>query len=158
MSLWRCASISASNTWGSRFECHFLQFLPTEYVVRERKVIVSLCLSVHTCGGGGGYPDQVQPAGGDTLTGGVPHLGYPHPIGPGWGGVSRQGGGTPPQVPPIRPGEEVPKVGYPPRQTWPGGGTPRGGYSTSYRITDGVLDTRRSVCLLRSRRRTFLFL
>ena len=35
----------------------------------------------------------------------------------------------------------------------PGGG----GYSTSYRITDGVLDTSRSVCLLRSRRRTFLF-
>ena len=43
-----------------------------------------------------------------------------------------------------------------------GGGVPQpgpmgGGYPTSYRITDGVLDTPRSVCLLRSRRRTFLF-
>ena len=50
--------------------------------------------------------------------------------------------GTPPRVPPC--------------QTWLGG-TPMGGYPTSYRITDGVLDTPRSVCLLRSRRRTFLF-
>ena len=52
--------------------------------------------------------------------------------------------GNPPH-PPVRPGR--------------GGGTPNtggGGYPTSYRITDGVLDTPQSVCLLRSRRRTFL--
>ena len=92
-------------------------------------------------------------------TEGTPSLdgGYPHPVldrgvpqpGPdgGWGGYPGQvqmwgipwtggyplGGGTPP-------GREYPL---------PTGGTPR------YRTTDGVLDTSRSVCLLRSRRRTF---
>ena len=39
-------------------------------------------------------------------------------------------------------------MGVPPSQGW---GTPRD------RAADGVLDTPRSVCLLRSRRRTFLF-
>ena len=38
--------------------------------------------------------------------------------------------------------------------TWPGT-PPRGGYPG--RTTEGVLTTRRAVCLLRSRRRTFLF-
>ena len=42
-------------------------------------------------------------------------------------------------------------IGGVPSQTWMGGGTP-------LRLTDGVLDTPRSVCLLRSRRRTFLWL
>ena len=149
----------------------------------RREVIVSLCLLVHTCRGGTpaspsqpmrGYPDR-----------GVPHLRYPSSqtwlggilIGgtPPWvppppcqtwlegyptsgtpnqtclGGTPPQVphqtwprgtlmGGTPPQVPPILPGQ---------------GGTPMGG--TPPRVTDGVLDTPRSVCLLRSRRRTFLF-
>ena len=67
--------------------------------------------------------------------GGYPTSGTP-PVAPGWG-VPRWG---------------VPEVGYPAHRTWPGGG-----YPTSYRITDGVLDTPRSVCLLRSRRKTFLF-
>ena len=53
--------------------------------------------------------------------------------------------------------------GYPPGgvpgQVPPGGGVrvpPRGGYPV--RTTEGVLTTRRAVCLLRSRRRTFLYL
>ena len=53
-------------------------------------------------------------------------------------------GGTLPQVPPCH--------------TWLGGTPTGGGYPTSYRITDGVLDTPRSECLLRWRRRTFLFI
>ena len=103
---------------------------------------------------------------------GVPHLGYPcqtwlggtppqvpsNAIVPGWG--VPPAGGTPPRVPPIRPGWGYPLLGgYPtsgtPHQTWLGGTPCRGG--TPLRETDGVLDTPRSVCLLRSRRRTFLF-
>ena len=112
-----------------------------------------------------------------TWLGGTPwgaHLGHP----PCW----TWPGGAPPWVPPVRPGRRgytdwgVPHLTYlppsdlaggypeggipprvsPPHQTWPGGGTPtRGG--TPPQITDGVLDTPRSVCLLRSRRMTFLF-
>ena len=63
---------------------------------------------------------------------GVPHLRY-SPIRSGQGVPLL--GGTPPQVPPIRPGQG----GIPPR------------------VTDGVLDTPRSVCLLRSCR-TFLLI
>ena len=37
-----------------------------------------------------------------------------------------------------------------------GGGVPQGRYSPPDRTADGVLDTLRLVCLLRSRRRTFL--
>ena len=129
--------------------------------------------------GGGGYPSQVQvggvlrpgPAGGGvpqqggippqvpplltwlggTLmggtpmgipTGGTPTGGYP----PHWtwlGGTLT--GGTPPWVPPS------------PGQTWPGWSTLTGGGGgvTPSRV---VLDTPRSVCLLCSRWRTFLFL
>ena len=72
---------------------------------------------------------------------GVPHLGYP-PIRPGREGVPWQGD-TSPRVPahppPIRPGRRGIQMG--------------GGGSTPPRV---VLDTPRSVCLLRSRRRTFL--
>ena len=107
----------------------------------------------------GGYPSQVQAGG--TPARGVPHLRYPSsdlaggyptsgtsPIISGWGDPtlgtpSDLAGGTPQgdptlgnSLPPIRPGR--------------GGGTPP-------RVTDGVLDTPRSVCLLRSSRRTFLF-
>ena len=57
--------------------------------------------------------------------------------------------------------EGVPHLGYSPVR--PGRGVPHlgpltgGGYPNSYRITDGVLDTPRSVCLLRSRRRLFCY-
>ena len=98
----------------------------------------------------GGYPGQVPPWGG-TWSGT-----------PGGGGVPGSGtppGGVPSQVPPGGylgqvPPRGVPKSGTPPR----GGGTrvryPPGGYPA--RTTEGVLTTRRAVCLLRSRRRTFL--
>ena len=98
----------------------------------------------------GGYPDQ-----------GVPHLGYP-PVRPGQGYPNR---GYPTSgTSPVRPGQGVPLLGYP-HQTWPGevphqGGTPPqvpppsdlAGEGVPHRV---VLDTPRSVCLLRSRR-TFL--
>ena len=99
--------------------------------------------SLFTLRGGypyGGYPDGRVPWVptnqtwmGGTLMGGTPG----NPL-----GVKLEGGtpGTPP--PPIRPGWG----GYPDQ-----GGTP-------LRLTDGGLDKRRSVCLLRSRRRTFLFI
>ena len=99
---------------------------------------------------------------------GVPHLGYP-PIRPGWGGIpprltppSDLTGGTPPWEPPsphwTLPGGTLmggtpPQVTPPPpHQAWLGGYPDGGG--TPSRV---VLDTPRSVCLLRSRRRTFLF-
>ena len=90
---------------------------------------------------GGGYPSQVQlrypPL---DLAGGYPDLtrGYPC-LGGSW-------------VPPIRSGWGVHHLPHPPWvpppcQTWSGG--------TPLRVTDGVLDTLQSVCLLRSCRRTF---
>ena len=111
------------------------------------------CLSVHR-GGRGGYPGQVPPPppggvpGSGTPPGGYPGpgtpLGVPGPPTPP-GGVPRSRyppGGTPIWVPPQG---GVPRSRYPP---------PRGGYPG--RTTEGVLTTRRAVCLLRSRRRTFL--
>ena len=73
-------------------------------------------------------------AGGTLMGQGVPHLRYP-PVRPGRGTLM---GGIPPWVPPVRPGQ---------------GGTPDG-EGTPPRV---VLDIPRLVCLLRSRRRTFLF-
>ena len=111
----------------------------------------------------GGYPGQVQMGGYPCR--GVPTLGTP-----------------------LGAGQGVPCQGYPtlgtPHQTWLGC-TLSGGYPTlgtslldlaggtlpegtllgvpywgvpPPRVTDGVLDTPRSVCLLRPRRRTFLFI
>ena len=104
---------------------------------------------------GGGYPNQVQ-SGGLPWLGGTPMGGTPHQTWP--GGYPGRGypGGTPPRVPPIRPGRGgtpmgVPHLGYPPPVTPGWGGTPTG--RVPHRV---VLDTPRSVCLLRSRRRTFL--
>ena len=92
----------------------------------------------------GGYPD-----------GGIPHLRYtPLPVRPDWG-VPRQVEGTPPQVPPHQTWLGVPQWGRVPHLRYPPsdlGGTPMG-LGTPPRV---VLDTPRSVCLLRSRRRTFL--
>ena len=107
---------------------------------------------------------------------------YPHPImrcniiqnameqtpsggtlpGPG-GGVTQPGGWGYPAggtLPMGYPAQGVPCWGYPARGVpsqgiaCPGGTLP-GGYPV--RTTEGVLTTRRAVCLLRSRRRTFLF-
>ena len=81
----------------------------------------------------GGYPARSSQGG--TLPGGYPARGVPC-----WG---------------------VPYLGTPPGQVrmggYPAGGVPcQGGYPV--RITEGVLTTQRAVCLLRSRRRTFLFM
>ena len=125
------------------------RYLPIAYVVRQEcYVLTRVCLSVHTYGGtlarsrwGGGVP---WPGPGGTPARGVPHLGHPSPCRAWLGGTPpvRPGlGGTPS---PIRPG-----WGFPPARPDRGRGTPP-------RVTDGVLDTPRSVCLLPSRRRTFL--
>ena len=100
--------------------------------------------------GGGSLPG---PAGGGTLPGGALPGGVPCQGVPCWGSTllggypARRGtlpGGTLPLLggtPPARPGR---------------GGTLPGGYPV--RTTEGVLTTRRAVCLLRSRRRTLFFL
>ena len=90
----------------------------------------------------GGTLPQVTPHW--TWPRGYPEEGYPE-------------GGIPPQVHPVRPGQEdtpmgVPNGGYSPSGTPPSDLVGRG---SPHRV---VLDTPRSICLLRSRRRTFLFI
>ena len=99
--------------------------LPTAYVVRE-EVIFSVCLSVHTRGGGGTY----LPDGGG---GGVPTLrsGW-------WGGGtylprSRVGGG----VPTLRSGWG----GYLPSQVWVVGAYLSSGWGGTYSVLDGGVPT-----------------
>ena len=96
----------------------------------------------------GGTQSQVQ-AGVPLPANGVPHSadgGVPHPAGsyP----ILDPGGG----IPPSRGGESHPrsKWGSPPIQDWMG--YPQSGDRAAYR----ALATRRAVCLLRPRRRTFL--
>ena len=136
-------------------------FLPPAYVVRREGNSFTLFVSSHLGGGvpvshnalqhfpechgaAGGYPARSS-WGGGTLPGpaggGVPWLGgYP-----GWG-VTWLGGTLAGGV--FWPG------GYPGRGGTLAGGVPwPGGYPV--RTTQGVLPTRRAVCLLRSRR-TFL--
>ena len=101
----------------------------------------------------GGYPVRYPPRGGTWTPpphppGGVIRSGTPPP--PRGGYLTR---GVPSQVPPWG----VPDPGGVPRPPRGGGtrsGTPPRGYPG--RTTEGVLTTRRAVCLLRSRRRTFL--
>ena len=98
--------------------------------------------------GGGGYPARSR-QGGCTLPGPAGGGGCTLP-GPARGGTLL--GGTKVGSPPARSGG-VPcwggnKVGYPPARSG------RGGYPV--RTTEGAHTTRRAVCLLRSRRRTFL--
>ena len=92
------------------------------------------------------YPTSgtpVRPGHGVPLPGGYPTSGTP--IRPGWGGTPARG---------------VPHLGHPPIRPGQGGGVTLAGGGvgggTPPQVTDGVLDTPRSVCLLRSRRRTFL--
>ena len=103
----------------------------------------------------GGTPPQVPPGQG------VPHRRYPSLDLAGWGDTNCWGG-TPPWVPPIGPGWGVPPAGgryptsgipLPPSDLVRGVPLPGG---APLRETDGVLDTPRSVCLLRSPRRSFL--
>ena len=117
----------------------------------------------------GGYPGQVPP----PPPGGGPGSGIPPPRGGGtqvWyprgGGVPRSGtpgggGGYPGQVPPPGGwGVGVPRSGTPPppRGGYPGPVPPPRGGGYPGRTTEGVLTTWRAVCLLRSRRRTFLYI
>ena len=127
----------------------------------------------------GGYPGQVPPLGGTQVW--VPPRGVPRSRYPPGGGTQVRvppQGGYPGQVPPGGVRVRYPpwggtRVRYPspggvPRFRYPPGGVrvppplggylgqvpPRGGYPG--RTTEGVLTTWRAVCLLRSRRRTFL--
>ena len=99
----------------------------------------------------GGYPGQVPPRGVGTWVR-YPPGGVPDPRGVPGSGTPRGGTQTPPGGVPD-PGGGT-QVRYP-RGGCPGQVPPRGGYPG--RTTEGVLTTRRAVCLLRSRRRTFLF-
>ena len=125
-----------------------MSLLPPAYVVRrEGNVLTCVCPSIHpsVCPRGGGDPGQVQTGGypSQVLTGG----GYPSQVQMGgWGGgtLARSGWGD--TLARSRQGG-VPKVGVPPG---------RDGVPPSVRTTEGVLATRQAVCLLRSRRRTFL--
>ena len=136
-----------------------------------KRVCPSMILSVHR----GGYPypimlcnisqNAMRQRGGTRVRyppGGVPRSGTPRvrypprgvpdqvPPRGGPGQVHPPGGGTRVRYPPGGyPGQVPPPGGYP-GQVPP----PRGGYPG--RTTEGVLTTRRAVCLLRSRRRTFL--
>ena len=98
----------------------------------------------------GGYPVRYPPPpGGTRPPGGYPGQGPPGGTQSGTppGGTQTLGGtrsGTPQGVPGPPGGT---RVRYPPR---------RGGGGYPGRTTEGVLTTRRAVCLLRSRRRTFL--
>ena len=79
------------------------------------------CLSVHTSGGGTparsswGRGTPARSSWGVTLPGGTPP--WVPPIKPGQGGTPARGlpllGGTPPQVPPVGPGQGVPTLGTP---------------------------------------------
>ena len=118
------------------------------------------CLSICLSTPGGGTPGRSR-WGGVPLPGGVPPAGgTPPQIPPSqtWPGVPLPGG-TPPQVTPHWTWLGVtPCPGYPTSGTPPPIGPGRGKGGTPPQVIDGVLDTPRSVCLLRSRRRTFLFL
>ena len=152
-------------------------FLPTAYVVkREGYVLTRVCLSVHGGGGGvprgqvkpgwgvppfsigGGYPSQVRWDGGTPARSNGGEVPWPGLTG---GTPARSDGGTPAK------GYPPAGMGYPPGQVRTGGypplaggtpcQTPQQGVPPWYRTIDGVLDMPRSVCLLRSGRRTFLF-
>ena len=107
-----------------------------------------------------GYPPPGGVPGSGTPPGGYPGLGTPPggylgQVPPGEGGYP--GPGTPGGVPGSgTPPGGFPGLGTPPKGGVPGSGTPPGGVYPG-RTTEGVLTTRRAVCLLRSRRRTFLF-
>ena len=145
-----------------------LPFLPPAYVVRREGNSFTLLVCSHLGGypypimlcnisqnamgqTPGGYPARSSRGGtlpgvpcwrgtllGGTLLGGYPARGYPAGGYPAGGG----GWGYPGRAPP-RPGQDM--------------GNPAGG-GYPVRTTEGVLTTRRAVCLLHSRRRTFLLI
>ena len=156
-----------------------IHLFPTAYVVQwEGYVLTRVCLSVHRGvprpGTEEGYPSQVPMGGGTPARSDlsqVPMEEFPGQVqlgggdtlaGSGWGGrhprwgTRWHGSGTKGEVPPQQ-GWGTPcqvRMGG----TW--GGVPptrdRVPPRPRYTTADGVLDTLRTVCLLRSRRRTFL--
>ena len=123
------ATCFATFQWKSKLSS-YPQLLPPAYGVRrEGTVFTGVCLS--TPGGGGG----------------VPHF---HPM--------SFPGGTPSPYHNTSTGPMSLPGGYPlARSGWGEGGTPVLGWGTPLaRTTEGVLATQRAVCLLHSRRRTFL--
>ena len=104
----------------------------------------------------GGVPDRVPPRG---VPDRVPPPGVPDWVPPGGYLTGYPGGGTWLGTPWGGTWLGTPLGGnlvmYPPRPGQDGGGTLLRG--DPGRTTEGVLTTRRAVCLLRSRRRTFLF-
>ena len=164
--VWHCLRYSPQRHCGLELSYHTCLITARVRSTREGNVLTRVCpsinLSVHRGGypypimlcnisqnamrqrrGGGGVPGQVPPGGvpGSGTPRGVPGSGTPPP------------GGYPGQVPP-RGGT---RVRYP-RGGYPGQVPPLGGGVTRVGSTEGVLTTRRAVCLLRSRRRTFLVL
>ena len=157
-------------SWRSPVLCVQKPFITDRVrITTEGYVFTGVCLLT----GGGGIPRYLPP----------PH--QPRYLPPQarswWGGVpqgtyplvrSRWGGVTPMYLPPWPDlmGEGVPQGTYPPAkvptplgQVRQGEGVPKGTYPPAKvptprdRTAYGVLDTPRSVCLLRSRRRTFLY-
>ena len=118
-------------------------WLPPAYVVRrEGNVLTRVCPSVSPQGGGG-VSQPTQPGG----------------VSPAGGGQSSRGGS-------VQPGGISPARGEVGHSAWGGWGgsgqsargrgVSRGEGVSQDRTTEWVLTTRRAVCLLRSRRRTFL--
>ena len=132
----------------------FMGSLPPAYVVRQEVIFSRVCF----CSGGGGGGTLVPgslpgPFRGDTrvlgsfpgfwfqvLSGGYPSSSWGYPS-PGWGLFQKRD--TPIQV----------RMGYPPPPTRTEVPLP----PPLDRTAEQALATRRAVCLLRSRRRTFLF-
>ena len=159
-------------------------FLPSACVVQGKVMFWHVSVHPSVCPhlGRGGTPAKSRQGGTPARSsrgwgGGVRYPTSGTPIGPGQGGLPLPGGtppwvplsdlaggyptsgtppsdlagGTPPQVPPIRPGwgypcQAAPHLRYPPLDL-----------ARWVPTLGGVLDTPRSVCLLRSCRRTFLF-
>ena len=125
--------------------------LPPAYVVWREGNSFTLLVCPHP----GGVQSSVQPGGGGS---GPARAGGSGPAG---GGSGPAGGG---QVQPRGGGSVLSPAGGGQVQPWGGGsvqlgggsGPAGGGGSSQDRTTEWVLSTRRAVCLLRSRRRTFL--
>ena len=138
------------------------EFLPPTYVVRREGNSFTLLVCSHL----GGYPYPImlcnitQNAMGQTARGGYPaRSSWEGGTLPGGGGGCPAGWGVPCWGVPCQ-GGTLPggaQVGFPPPQPGQDGGVPCRGGGYPVRTTEGVLTTRRAVCLLRSRRRTFLF-
>ena len=162
---WKAKQLTATNTLVKSW------LLPPAYVVRRQgNVLTRVCPSIHLSvhrgvpqpglDGGGGYPGQVQTEGGTPTRSRWSKVGYLL-AGMGYPWPGQDGGILKVGYPLAGMGYPLAGMGYPPDQVrmW---GVPKVGYLLAGMgyppvWTTGVLATRRAVCLLRSRRRTFLF-